>query len=341
MKSFYAPSAKMDAMMRDLLQDEDFYRLSEIQTFPQLIQELKKYPIAAQLDWDDRPLTGEGKLEKFGREQLQKLSHYYNDSYRLFLKRILDEVEIKEIKTVLRFLQNKNSFALSSQEWKGLKKYHVDQDTTIAQFLDQLKETRYYNILKPYEDEQEDVILFYMEMNLDKQYYQSLMDVSRDFSRKDQREVRELMGRKIDLLNVIWIYRGLKFYHLMPEELINFVIRRGYYFSYDQLQKLCYCDSFENFVEELSQSPYGFLLEGDRQEVYMDRRKNRYLHYLAKDAFRKHPFSFGKCIAYIFLLKDNIKDMVTLMETTRFQMKGPEKRKYLIRSYKGSDEYGR
>ncbi|MDO5714413.1 MAG: V-type ATPase subunit [Tissierellia bacterium] len=342
MKHFYAASAKIHGMAKDLLKDEDFYRLSECERLEEFLVEVKKFPMGKELNVEDSPFQAEVKLQDYREKELKKPLYFYNGPYRLFIKSFLDYKKMEEIKRILRILQKKPGQKVLMEEYlKELNKYHLNSDANIPAFIENLKGTKYYKVLKPYEDEEDNVILFYMEMNLDRLYYQELMEIAKDFSKGNEKAVAELLGQKIDLLNIISIYRGLKYYQLLPEELVNFVIRGGYRFHFDELQELCYSENEEDLIEKLSQSHYYFLFEGDRQEVYMDRRKSRYLHYLAKDIFRRSKFSFGKYIAYQMLFEDNLKDLVTLMETTRFQMEGWEKRKFLIRSYKGSDENSR
>lgn len=340
MKSFHAAAAKMDKMASELLCDEDFITLIQEEDFESLLGHLKKFPMGEEIEVTDSAYDAELKLQHYRRVQLQKLEHYYDGQYKSFVKAVLGQYEYETVKKVLRMLQvNKDDKESKQSLAREFAKLQIDPVTTIQTFVNELKHTKYYNVLQPYEDEKSSGVLFYMEMNLDKQYYQDLVKISKTFQQDEQRAIRALLGRKIDLYNIIWIYRGKKYYNLLPEELINFSIRGGAKFTFDDMRSLCYMDELEEFVASIRRTEYAFLFDGDRQEVYMHRRMGRYLHYLAKKDFVRATFGFEKFVAYFYLLDDTIKDITTLMETTRFGLDPAEKEKFLLRAHlsKGSE----
>lgn len=340
MKSFHAAAAKMDKMASELLSDEDFASLVQEQDFESLLGRLKKFPMGEEINVTDSAYMAELKLQHYRRAQLKKLMYYYDGKYKSFVKAVLDWYEYETVKKVLRMLQVNKSDKESKQSLaREFAKLQVDPVATIPAFVNELKHTKYYNVLQPYEDEKSSGVLFYMEMNLDKQYYQELVKISRTFGQDEQRALKTLLGRKIDLYNIIWIYRGRKYYNLLSEELINFSIRGGAKFTFDDMRRLCYMDELDEFVAAIRHTEYAFLFDGDRQEVYMHRRMGRYLHYLAQREFVRATFDFEKFIAYFYLLDDTMKDITTLMETTRFGLAPEEKEKFLLRAHlsKGSE----
>lgn len=338
---FSAVNSKIDKMYSNLLKDEDFIKLAHIDDVSNIIKYLKENSqIGDELQEHMTSSEAELNMQRYKIKQLKKMSYFMTDDYKKFANGFLYEYEIADIKKVLRVLQRKDKdYDLDSKLLVMNKdsNFKLDSDMDIPTFINKLRNTKYYKVLQSYQNEENDVILFYMEMNLDKLYYSNLVKAAKGFSDEDKICVKELLGRKIDLLNIMWIYRGVKYYKLLPEELINFCILGGCDFKYDELKGLCYLNSLDDFVNSIKKTDYNFLFEGNKTDIYMDRRSNRYLYYLAKKEFSKSTFNIGKMLSYIFLLEYEVKDIGAIMETTRFNISFEETLKYLVRSYKGSE----
>ena len=338
---FSAINAKIDNMASKLLKDEDYIKLCHLDTLGEIITYLQDHTeIGKYIENHNLTSEVEKEMQEYKIINLEKLTHYMTDDYKKFVKGFLYEYEISDIKKILRVLQKKEGYDTLASKLlimnKG-KNLDIDSDMDIPTFIKTLKNTRYYRVLQSYQNEENDVVLFYMEMNLDKLYYSTIVNASKGFSEEDKKAVKELLGRKIDLLNITWIYRGLKYYKLLPEELINFCVLGGCKFKYDDLKKFCYVESIEELENEIKKTDYAFLFDSDNTDIYMDRRTNRYLYYIAKKEFSRSTFNIGKFLSYVFLLDFEVKDISAIMETTRFNISFEETRKYLVRSYKGSE----
>lgn len=338
---FSAINAKIDKMYSDFLKDSDYINLAHLDNIDEILNYLDDKSKIENLDISsNRTDEIELSLQRYKLAQIQKLSHYLTDDYKKYINALLLEFEIADIKKILRVLQRKEGYENLNSKFVIMNNdpnFKIDSSTDIPTFINSLKNTKYYRVLKTYEDEENDVILFYMEMNLDRLYYSNLVDISKSFNDEDKEAVKEILGRKIDLLNIIWIYRGLNYYKLLPEELINFCILGGCKLNYDNLRKLCYSESLQDFINEILKTEYKFLFDGTNTNIYMDRRSNRYLYYKAKKEFSKSAFNMGKLLSYLVLLDAEIKDISAIMETTRFNIAFEETLKYLVRSYKGSE----
>ncbi|EFI41616.1 V-type ATPase subunit [Peptoniphilus sp. oral taxon 386] len=338
---FAVINAKIDSLYSKLLMNTDYIKLAHCNDVHEIIAYLKENTdIGSIFDSYDTVYDIELKMQRYKIEQIRKFSYYFSGNYKRFLNSLLSEFEISDIKKILRVLQRNNGLNNLRSSLIVLgddSRFKIDTDNTIPTFVEKLKNTKYYKVLQAYEDEVSDVILFYMEMNLDKFFYTELINSTKDFDKTDLECSRKLYGRKVDLLNITWIYRGLKYYKILPEELINFCILGGCDFSYENLRDLCYCENEEEFVNRILKTEYKFLFEGENTELYMDRRINRYLYYNAKKEFRRSNFDIGKFLAFMFLLEYEIKDIGAVIEATRFDISFEETLKYLVRSYKGSE----
>lgn len=338
--SLSAVNAKIGKLNSKFLKDEDYINLSHYKTTRDILNYLKENTdVGGELSLYDTTYEAELKMRNYRRAQLEKISHYFSGDYKELSNALMSEFEIEDIKKILRVLQRKNDSQILNYKDLNIdiERFKIDRNSTIQTFIDSLKNTKYYKVLRAYENESDDVILFYMEMNLDKIYYSSLLEATKKFSKADLEVVSKLIGSKIDLLNVTWIYRGLKYYSLLPEELINFCILGGNRLNYNKLKALCYEETVDSLVETILKTEYKFLFDAEKRDIYMDRRASRYLYYTAKRESIRGVSNIGKYLGYTFLLDYEVKDISAILETTRFDIDFEEKLKFLVRSYKGSE----
>ncbi len=339
MGEFNAVSAKMSKMTSEFLTDEDYINMSRFQTVSEIIAYMKESTkLSSYFDGYEDSYEAERKLDLYRLHLLEKLRHYYKGKHLAFVNAAISEFEIDDIKRVLRYLKTKDGKRTLRDRLIVLNFENlIDEADTIKTFVEKLKGTKYYKVLRQYVDDAEDVVLFYMEMNLDKLYYQQLIEIANTFSKHEKENVGKVLGVKIDLLNVTWIYRGIKYYGLMPEELLNFAIIGGKSFNFDKLKEMVYMDIEKEFVPYILNSPYAFLFQGESQDIYMDRRSSRFIYYTCREVFKKYFFDFSKFVAFIYILDFEVKDVRAIMEATRFNLSTGETLNYLVRSYKGSE----
>ena len=339
MGDFNAVSAKMSKMTSEFLTDRDYISMSRFQTVSEIITYLKENTkLSSYFDGYEDSYEAERKLDLYKLDLLTKLRHYYKGNYLYFVNAAISEFEIDDIKRVLRYLKTKDGRRSLKDRLIVLNSDNlIEENDTIKTFVEKLKGTKYYKVLRQYVDDAEDVVLFYMEMNLDKLYYQQLVEISNTFSKAEKQKVDEVLGVKIDLLNITWIYRGIKYYGLMPEELLNLAVIGGKVFNFGRLREMVYMDIEKEFVPYILNSHYEFLFQGESQDIYLDRRSSRFLYYTCREVFKRDFFDFSKFAAFMYILDFEVKDIRGIMEATRFNLSPGETLNYLVRSYKGSE----
>lgn len=339
MTDFNAVSAKMSKITSLFLSDVDYLNLAKMDKVSEIVTYLKENTsLKEYFDGYEDSYEAERKLEIYKLNLLTKLKHYYKGVYLKFVNAIISEFEIDDIKRVLRVLKTKDGNKSLKDRLVILKANNlISENTTIKSFVQSLINTKYYKVLRQYVDDADDVVLFYMEMNLDKLYYQELVEITHEFPKDEKEKIDEILGVKIDLLNVAWIYRGIKYYGLLPEELLNFAIIGGKRFNFDKLKSMVYMDMQREFIPYIKNTDYAFLFEGDMLDTYMDRRSSRYLFYKSREVFKRDFFYFSKFLAFASLLDFEVKDIRGIMEATRFNLSVSETLNYVVRSYKGSD----
>lgn len=327
-----ALNAKLPKIYSEFLDYDDFYKLSKMDNLKDSLTYLKTN-IFKDLD----PLSDIYEVESFLRNyktsEVERLQHYLSSKYRDFIKSYLMDGEIQKIKYILRAIKIGKNPNIESLNIKG--KNIEFKNVSLKEFVDNLKDTDYYDILKNYVSEDEST-LFYMEMNLDKYYYQGLVDSAKVLSKIDREEFLETIGTKIDILNIIWIYRAKKYFMLIPEEIFNFTIFGGSFTS-EKLLNFTYLRE-EEFIEEIKKTKYAFLFD-EESDSDMNKKAERYELLNAKKVFRKSR-GIGKLMAYLVLLEKEIKDIEILLESARFNLPPGDKLRHLINSKEGSEQLG-
>jgi V/A-type H+-transporting ATPase subunit C len=344
---FAAVNTKIRVLKSKLLTEKDYINLMKIDKVQDQVSYLKENTVYKEILEDIADLEDiqdvETKLKRYLIHEYEKIIPYFTGEYKRLFRNILLRFEIEDLKLYLRVLGRKENLSkikkvtLLEEYYSSLDPRKLSKSKNLEEFIANLKGTIYYDVLKPYEKEEHRKILFYMEMNLDRLYFNLLNTQSLKLNKKDYLLFREILGENIDLLNIEWIYRGIKFYNLSPEELINYTLANGYEFSYERIKEMCY--SKEDRIREIVLSTrYSFLFDTEKDvDLYMERRIERYLYYQFLNAFKKGKLDITLSIAYIHLLEYEIRDIISILEAKRYDLSFGETKEYLVRKVEGSD----
>ena len=347
-RRFSAINTKIRVMRSRFLQDSDYVTLMEKDKVSEQILFLRDHteygPLLVELnDLDDVQMV-EIQLERFLIIQFKKILKYFTDDYEDFYKAYMFRFETEDLKLYLRALARGEDLAkyekasLIRDEYYSFSYEELKTAKSLDDFIEKLKGTKFYDVLYPYRHEDYSKLMFYMEMNLDILYFKSLFENAQMLGKTDRKIYSDFLGQNIDLLNIEWIYRGLKFYNLLPEELINYTLPNGKLFGFDQLKELCY-GNIENLKAVVSSTPYKEMVNEDRDlDLFMEIRLQRHLYDMFKNTFIKSKLNISITNAYLHLLEFEIRDIVSILEAKKYGLSYFETKEYLVRTIKGSDE---
>lgn len=344
-QNFPAINTKTRVLKSRLLKDQDYINLMQMENVEEQVNYLKNNTVYGEVlediddfNWDIQQI--EIHLKRYLIYQMEKIIKYFTREYKEFYQTLLLRYEIEDLKQYLRALERKEEvpkvacffFKHSTFDCNKLSKI-----TNIGEFIDGLKGTIYYDILAPYKEEEDPRTTFYMEMNLDRLYFNRLKAKSEKLNKADRKVFEQILGENVDLLNIEWIYRGIKFYNLLPEELINYVLPHGLEFKYKDLKKMCYSD-IDTLKEIVLNSKYSFLFDTKKDvELFMERRIERYLYFKFKKLFRKGHMNILITIAFFHLLEFEIRDIISMLEAKRYGFTLEDTINYLVKNVEGSD----
>ena len=122
--------------------------------------------------------------------------------------------------------------------------------------MDNLKDTEYYEPLNKLK-ESGNASLFDYDLALDLYYFQALWSKQRRNLKKQELEIfKRDYGTKIDLLNIQWIYRAKKYYHLLPPDIYSLTIPVHYRLNIEEFKALVEAPSVEQFEAKLQESSF-------------------------------------------------------------------------------------
>jgi len=81
-------------------------------------------------------------------------------------------------------------------------------------------------------------------------------------------------------------------------------------------------------------SVYSFLFKKEEisRDIYMERRINRFMYYKLRALTRKFTMSIIQTIGYVWSLEFEIRDIISIIESIRYDLPPEEARKFLVKA---------
>lgn len=338
---FGAVNTKIKVLQRSFLKDQDYTRLLEAPSLRDAVSYLRQFTpygesIAADEVLSIRELEGRFRVKLL--QKYEKLVHYLMDPYRELFRIIFMRYEVENLKLIFRaILRQEATEALAEGFYRSELFPQIDYQRvltakTLEAAVQMLQGTVYHRVLVPYVGERPEKVLFYLEMNLDRVYFNKLAQAVERLPREERALVAELLGKNTDMLNLQWIYRGLKYYRISPEELFNYSLTSGYGLRLEELRQLCYAADAQDLTARLRKTGYAFLFEeGVDIDRFMELGMERYLYAMLREMGRRGAMTILPAILYIHRLEYEMRDLFSLLEAKKFGMSAEDTRKFLVR----------
>ena len=331
---------KVRAMQAKLLTKEDFDNIAAMKSVLDIISFLKGKPAYSELlNQMDESLYHRGNIEKILYQSL------YNDYTRLFrfggieqkkfLKLYLKRYEVDVINYCLRIVFNHYDklFDLNYKKefFDRYSQISIDRLITsqnIDELVDNLKDTEYYTPLKRLRDSGA-ATLFDYDLALDLYYFTTLWKSKRRILKKKELELfTRDCGSRIDLLNLQWIYRAKKYYHMLPPDIYTLTIPIHYRIHVDEFKALVEAPSADEFRKLMESTAYARKYDFEQKKTIEQMYKEcLYRLYIADR--RNNPWSIASITTYLFLKEEEIYKLTTALECVRYGLTRQETLGYL------------
>ncbi len=340
---FGAIFTKVKALESRMLSTADYEVLLRAESEQQVIHYLlhnSEYGKAFQKNskMDASMISIERALHRYLFDRYEQMMYYVIDADRKLFKTLLMRYEIESLKMVIRTVYSQ--LHDDNIELNITTSHHFQiQDfaklltmPSLDQLVDSLMTTDYGAILKPYLTESKTRMLFYMEMNLDRYYFKRLYDCILRLKGAGRKFMESAFGTNVDLLNIQWIYRGLKHYDLSAEELFNYCLKGGINLNLTQLKALCYAADSKAFKKILLDTRYKTMFDDDAGiDLILERDMERTLYSLFHKQVKEAHLNLITPVSYLHSLEFEIRDLFAIIEAKRYKMNAEQTRAFLVR----------
>lgn len=336
--AFYAVDTKIKTKKSRILNSRDWEKFIECNSIEQLEDMLKNnveigktfegVTVSSSLRINLETVIG--KLRKL---EIETMLHYFSGNYKNFLKTFLLEEEIHDLSLIIRMLSRGESLEgiderFIHSEYTSLNFDELLTVKTVEQLINKLRGSIYYESLKNFTKDDALNREFHVEMKLYAVLYKTIYENAKKLDKEDKRAVRELIGFRIDLLNVQWIYRALKYYRISPEEMFIYSLEGGKNIGYKRLKNLCYSKSMDEFIKLVgSYLKYNLFTDLTGTEIDINGVIDTYMYNYLK---QKHYHNIGTAISFIYLLNIAINDLTSIIEGIQYNVPKEELKGYLV-----------
>ncbi len=273
-------------------------------------------------------------------EDFVKLQHFMNIPDRRFLKTWLVRHEINMLKLIIRRVGVGEEFhgviyrvprefqAISRIDFTKMEHAH-----TIDDVIDALSGIPYQQVLRAaygQETKAGETAYFDMETQLDMYYYTNLWrQIKRSLQNKDRKKMEEYVGYEADILNLLWIYRSKKYYH-MPNDLIYTVLIPVHgRLREKEIKRLVEADSPEEIMAIAKENKYTDIFSGHENGLY-ERTLLQLQMKLMKKMNGGNAYQLTAAFEYLGAKQLELDNIGSIIECIRYRIPKDEMWRYVV-----------
>jgi V/A-type H+-transporting ATPase subunit C len=334
--------AKAKSLYGQRLRAEDYEELLKFKNVPEIVTYLKKQNKYSNTLTD----IIEYSMHRGQLEELIKKSYFNNIArivkfvgtkdkkfYELDMIRREIDIVLSSIRSVIS-----GSIESSIRDLPLFFNKHASFDIgdlssslTMTDLLKALKGTRYYEVVRPYYTEDPAYIRYSkVEHDLFVQYHDIVVErINQYYKGKTRRILMDIYQSKIEIENVIKIYRLKKFYNASKDEIMETLLTKNIRMSSNKLNELIDLTDASEILKVLSKSQFAEFKDKD-DYVYIEYQAGKIKYNLSK---RYMYFSNIPPIVYtVFLFLNDIErsNIFNIIEGVRYDIDKEDIKKMLI-----------
>lgn len=262
-------------------------------------------------------------------DDLNSFLKFLKGEEKNFFIKYISKFELQLIQLIVQAILNehlKDSLDIIKRE-KFSQNINVSKDDDFQTFVEKSKSTRYYRTLYPFlnENMQKDSIIFLISNSLNKFYYRDLLEETKKLPKNLGKELREFIGREIDIFNIKMLFRLKNYFILNDYEIFNYLIEGGKYLKTEDLKKISKL-SLDKVKEKILESPYRSLFNNfsnfykAKEDLLSDNSKR----------LNNSKYDLLKLIYIVDMMEISNKNIISMLEFDETFDKD-EKKHYIIK----------
>lgn len=333
-------NAKIKAKTSKMLKSKDYLELLSKRSVTEVANYLKYHTSYGKVLEDvDENNVHRGELEEILKNwqfrRAQKLMKLIKGKEANFMKFVTIRYEIEDIKLMLRELHIHGNLENIKQYLFRMDKCQINlnkllEAKTIEEFVEDLKGTEYYDILRRVVESDQQVNMFTVETALDRYYFKWIHKaIAKYLSGEDRRVISRAIGQEVDLLNMLFIYRVKAFYRMDEELIYRYLLPGSFRNTKEMYQKMVHVDQVDNLIKIYKDTAYASIFE-NTSSLYYGYNYWQYTMEMHKYLLKTKPFSIASVISYLHLKEVELKFITTIIEGIRYGLKTEEFKKVFI-----------
>ena len=339
--SYSGLTTKIRAMQSHLLNMQNFREIVELSSVPQALAYLREKPsyhsLLASLDGGD---IHRGQIERVLKKSIyrdfSKLYRFSNSSQRKFLDLYFGRYEVYFLKVCLTSMMDHRKPTLDLTGFREFFDRHsklnlevLEAAESMEEFISNLKGSEYYQPLAKLANVQQPTLFDY-EMALDLNYFRRLWENRTVIREKEGiKGLTRALGSKMDMLNIQWIYRCKKYYHMTSADIYALLIPVNYRLSRQTIQNMVESESLEALDNQIAKCYYGRhyreFTEKTLESLYAEIMK----HILSTES-RRHPYSATTIYSYLYHKEHEVDRIIIALECVRYRIAPEEAMKRVV-----------
>lgn len=212
---------------------------------------------------------------------------------RLSEEDIFNLIKQTDLKSAVYVLKNK---------LRDLKDLDENSNRTqIEQELEKISKNDIIKIRRLLNDKEKEFFdLFISKYHMQSEAYKKCTERIYEESKKFGKELTNMIGEKIDLLNLTYIFRLKKYYHMDEREIRKYIMDTRHNLNNEIIESLIRKNTFEEMISILQSTTYKEIVENS-SENKVENAINKYLYSKYKKIFIKAKYNICTVIAYMYL----------------------------------------
>lgn len=339
--SYSGLTTKIRAKERNFITEAHFRQIAELPGVPQVVSYLKSHPgYAAVLSNLNETDLHRGQVEMALQNAIlldyASLYRFSNQNQRNFLKLYAKRFEIRLLKKCLSNIFDHRDITTDLSElnkyfdrYSSLNAEHLSAAATIDEFIESLKGTDYYDGLKRMV-KADNPTLFDYETALDLYYFSYIWKYkNKILKKKDLELITAAYGNKFDMLNLWWIHRAKRYFHMEGPEIYALLIPVQYKLRTDQIRAFVESETEEEFAAILAATYYGKTYTDLSPNTLEDMYTYILKHVLTRES-RQNPYSAATIYSYLYRKEHEINRLIIALECIRYGLPADETMKYIL-----------